>query len=212
MRDDFSVGVKEKLAARVGFHCSNPQCRASTSGPHLDSSKVINIGVAAHICAASPGGRRYDPAQSPEQRRSIDNGIWLCQTCAKLIDSDEATFTPTALRGLKRQAEGEARLRLGKAGSALGRVHQFSEEEIELLIAAAERGEFFIHSAEQTGKWVRAGASDFINYDDPEVAARYLDAFESLWASGLIRHDEGNLYVLSGSGFKVARELRAELQ
>lgn len=48
MRDDFSVGVKEKLAARVGFHCSNPQCRASTSGPHLDSSKVINIGVAAH--------------------------------------------------------------------------------------------------------------------------------------------------------------------
>ena len=67
-----------------------------------------------------------------------------------------------------------------------------------------------ILSSEQTGKWVAVGASDFINLDDREVAARYLEAFDSLYRSGLVRHDEGNLYVLSGSGFKVARELRAE--
>jgi hypothetical protein len=112
MRDDFSAGVKETLAARVGFHCSNPQCRASTSGPHLDSREVINVGVAAHICAASPEGPRYDRNQDQQQQRSIENGIWLCQNCAKLIDSDVVTFTPAILQGLKRQAEAEARLRL----------------------------------------------------------------------------------------------------
>ena len=178
----------------------------------MSSGETINIGVAAHICAASPEGPRYDSAQPQEQRRGIDNAIWLCQTCAKLIDSDAAAFTPAVLQSWKRQAEAEARLRLGKAATALGRVHHFSEEEIELLIAAAERGELFIHSSDQTGKWVRSGASDFINVEDPEVAARYLDAFESLQASGLIRYDEGNLFVLTGRGFKVARELKAEHQ
>jgi hypothetical protein len=65
-------------------------------------------------------------------------------------------------------------------------------------------------SSGQDGKWVAAGASDFINFNDREVGARYLDAFDSIRTSGLIRRGEGNLYVLSGSGFKVARELRVE--
>ncbi len=212
MRDDFQSVVKEKLAARVGFQCSNPQCRASTSGPHLDSGMAINVGVAGHICAASREGPRYDPAQLHEQRRSIDNGIWLCQTCAKLIDSDESRFTAAVLRGWKRQAEAEAGLRLGRVVSASGSVHDFPGEEIELLIAAADRGEFLILSADQAGKWVSVGASDFVNFDEPEVAARYLDAFGSLLASGLVRYDEGNVYVLTGRGFKVARELKAEHQ
>jgi tetratricopeptide (TPR) repeat protein len=210
MRDDFSATVKANLAARVGFLCSNPQCQASTIGPHLESRKTVKVGVAAHICAASPEGPRYDPEQSPEQRRGIDNGIWLCQTCAARIDRDEAMYTPAVLRGWKREAEAQADLRLGKARSALDRPRQFSEQEVELLAAAAEHGEFLIRSSEQAGKCVVVGASEFANPDDPEVAARYLDAFETLRASGLIRYDRGDLYVLTGSGFKVARELRAE--
>lgn len=212
MRDEFSASVKETLAARVGFSCSNPQCSAPTSGPHLGSAKAVNVGVAAHICAASPEGPRYDPVQSQEERRGIDNGIWLCQTCAKLIDSDVAAFTPAVLQGWKRQAEAEARLRLGKATNAAGSSHRFSAEEIELLIAAADRGELLILSSDLTGKWVRVGALDFMNFEDPEVAARYLEAFDFLRAVGVIRYEAGDLYVLTGRGFKVARELKAEHQ
>lgn len=88
MRDDFPMQIKEILAKRVAFHCSNPQCRQSTSGPQQETSGIINIGVAAHITAASDGGPRYDPSITSEQRRTIDNGIWLCQNCTKLVDND----------------------------------------------------------------------------------------------------------------------------
>jgi hypothetical protein len=69
MRDDFTEEVKRILAARVGNACSNPDCRALTSGPQSDSAKALNVGVAAHITAASEGGQRYNPALSSEERR-----------------------------------------------------------------------------------------------------------------------------------------------
>lgn len=80
--------IKNSLAHRVGIKCSNPDCRKPTSGPSDEGNKKhINIGVAAHICAASEGGPRYDAAMSSEARAAFDNGIWLCQSCAKMIDS-----------------------------------------------------------------------------------------------------------------------------
>jgi hypothetical protein len=41
----------------------------------------------------------------PEQRRHHSNGIWLCQTDGKLVDSDAGHFTVTMLREWKAQAE-----------------------------------------------------------------------------------------------------------
>lgn len=93
IRDDFSNDTKDLLARRVGFRCSNPNCRKPTSGPQEDTNKSINVGVAAHITAASPGGKRYNLHLTPEERKSPSNGIWLCQTCAKLIDNDEIRYT-----------------------------------------------------------------------------------------------------------------------
>ena len=105
MRDEFDAKTKETMARRVGFHCSNPQCRQLTSGPQEHSAKAINIGVAAHIAAASPGGPRYDSEMSPKERKSIDNGIWLCQNCAKLIDNDEKRYPSDLLKDWKNQSE-----------------------------------------------------------------------------------------------------------
>jgi hypothetical protein len=65
----------------------------------------VNVGVACHITAASEGGPRYDPALSSAARKSIENGIWLCQTHAKLIDSDTERFTVDVLRGWKQISE-----------------------------------------------------------------------------------------------------------
>jgi hypothetical protein len=105
MRNDFSAVVKEELAKRVAYLCSNPSCRQSTSGPQASSSGTVNIGVAAHITAASPGGPRHDLSMSAEDRSSVENGIWLCQTCAKLIDSDLSRYTLERLREWKSDAE-----------------------------------------------------------------------------------------------------------
>jgi len=87
MRDDFLPPIIEQLARRVGFCCSNPGCQRPTSGPRDDPEKSINIGVAAHITAASKGGPRYDEHLTPAERKSINNGISLCQVCAKLVDN-----------------------------------------------------------------------------------------------------------------------------
>jgi hypothetical protein len=88
MRDDFNSQIKDTLSKRVGLRCSNPNCRVLTSGPNSCEDKVTNIGVAAHIKAASIKWPRYDPSMTPIERSSIRNGIWLCQTCAKLVDND----------------------------------------------------------------------------------------------------------------------------
>ncbi|MCP3994841.1 MAG: hypothetical protein GY722_07230, partial [bacterium] len=95
-RDDFSARTKRDLAARAGYACSFPGCAQPTSGPSAESeSASVNVGEACHIAAAAsgPGARRYDPSMSRAERSSIDNGIWMCRTHAKLIDSDEATYT-----------------------------------------------------------------------------------------------------------------------
>ena len=68
----------------------------------------MNTGIAAHITAASPGGPRYDPAFSSDERREISNAIWLCSNCAKLIDSDIKHYTVELLRHWKSEAEEKA--------------------------------------------------------------------------------------------------------
>jgi hypothetical protein len=117
MSDDFSDIVKRVLASRVGNRCSNPECRALTSGPQDDPGKAINLGVAAHVTAASPGGPRYDPALVSEERSSPLNGVWLCQNCAKLIDNDASRFSVDLLKKWKSVAEAEAKDVLGKTAT-----------------------------------------------------------------------------------------------
>ena len=114
MRDDFPSKAKDSLGRRVGFLCSNPICGMSTVGPHSEPSSATNLGVAAHITAASPNGPRYDASLSEEARRAVDNGIWLCQSCAKLIDSDISRYSVDLLHQWKKHAEKIAGERLNK--------------------------------------------------------------------------------------------------
>jgi len=117
MRDDFSDEVKRTVAARAGYRCSNPRCRKLTSGPKVDPTRALSIGVAAHITAASPNGPRFDESLSAEQRSSIENAIWLCQNCGTLVDRDLDRFRVITLREWKQQAENVAATEL-TAGTA----------------------------------------------------------------------------------------------
>lgn len=103
-RDDFSIEVKRRLAQRAAYQCS--MCGKITIGPSDETSDAVNTtGVAAHIAAASPGGRRYDSSQSVEERSSIGNAIWLCSLHADLIDGDEITYNIQFLKDLKEKHE-----------------------------------------------------------------------------------------------------------
>lgn len=115
MRDDFSQATKDLLANRVGWKCSNPNCRKATRGAGADKSDIINIGVAAHITAASKGGPRYDENMTIQERKSSENGIWLCQSCSKLIDSDVKRYTVAILKKWKELSEQLAVLELEEA-------------------------------------------------------------------------------------------------
>lgn len=108
-RDDFSKDVVRVLQERAGNHCSNPKCRCLTSGPNDAPNKASRIGVAAHVTAAAAGGPRYEPALAPDERRSIGNGIWLCQNCARLIDVDPVSYSIELLLGWRESAEQWAR-------------------------------------------------------------------------------------------------------
>jgi len=116
MRDEFSDEVKRILAARVGYRCSNPNCKKLTSGPGLENERALNIGVAAHITAASPGGPRYDESLNSQQRSSIENAIWLCQNCGALIDRDVERFTINTIRDWKLKAENLAASEIAAGG------------------------------------------------------------------------------------------------
>jgi hypothetical protein len=105
---DFSDSTIDLLAKRVCYLCSRASCRRRTVGPHSSGTKVTLVGEAAHICAASPGGPRYDPSMTDEERRSPENGIWLCATCATEIDKDRARFPVSLLRQWKTAAEEES--------------------------------------------------------------------------------------------------------
>jgi hypothetical protein len=111
---DFPLPVKEALAKRADNRCSFPQCPQATIGPSEEGpDKISNSGDAAHIVAASsgPGARRGNKnGLSPDQLKSIDNGIWMC-TLARLIDRDEVTYTIPMLQLWRRVREQKARLR-----------------------------------------------------------------------------------------------------
>jgi hypothetical protein len=133
MRDEFYQKAKIRLSMKSGMTCSNPNCRIFTGGPDE------NIGVAAHITAASPDGPRYDPVLSVKQRRSYENGIWLCQDCAKLVDNRvyEAQYPITLLRLWRQIAERRASAYVGKTSPFLSDYRPVSKEHGRLLELAS---------------------------------------------------------------------------
>ena len=190
MRDDFSAGTKELLARRVAFACSNPECRQVTSGPQADPTGSVNIGVAAHISAASPGGPRYEEALSPEQRADSSNGIWLCQSCAKLIDNDASRFSRPVLEGWKRAAERSAAVALARGRNSDGSSLSGHAKIERLMPALLEEMREDLRSNPTTREFVVLKRGWVYNSHKPYLSY-YLDEHDDL---------EGKLQVLANLG------------
>ena len=112
-RDNFNAQVIRTLAERSGGRCAI--CRASTWGPSDSRFKSTNVGQAAHITAAAPGGPRYDHNITPQIRSSALNGMWLCGNCHHIIDKNVDDYPVDKLKGIKKKAEADAKAMLGVA-------------------------------------------------------------------------------------------------
>ncbi len=174
-RDDFSTGVKAILAFRAGFRCSKPDCRALTVGPSdVHPRAHISIGMASHITAASSAGPRYDPTLSPEERRSVTNGIWTCRNHGKEIDDNYKRYSVDTLRGWKQHAEIEARAMLGRPITA-----QSLDVTIQVLMNRASDDSLFVSGATN----LPTGTKLWVELCDPQTN-RPLGQVQTLVADG----------------------------
>ena len=133
-RDDFRAPVIRTIAQRAGYRCSNQTCLRPTIGPD-GADETSSIGVAAHITAAAEGGPRYDSTLTTEERASADNGIWLCQTCSRLVDVDVASHSTELLREWKTLAEMRAYLGIRGFSIVASRSFQKLEGKMPALVA-----------------------------------------------------------------------------
>jgi len=120
-RDEFSAKTQRALALRANYRCSFPGCCKPTSGPSDESPEAhVNIGIAAHIHAAAPGGPRYMSEMLPEVRSGVTNGLWLCQTHSKLVDADPVRFPPAVLGKMRADHEDRVRIEMDGAVRSAG--------------------------------------------------------------------------------------------
>lgn len=132
-RHDFTQPTVQRLRDRAGNVCSFPECYVHTHGSAFTGDKAVGIGVACHIKAAAPGGPRYDAEQTKDQRRHLDNGIWMCQTHSRLIDADDSAFSVETLLEWKQRAEARSNSLLNQKS--------FTQKEVN---AAVEEGNISI--------------------------------------------------------------------
>jgi hypothetical protein len=211
--DDFTISVKQILAQRAGFRCSNPKCRKATSGPAVSSpSASVNIGVAAHITAASRGGPRFDETLSSNDRRASENGIWCCQNCGKLIDSDAQGYPVELLYEWKALAEKTA---LNAIESANSGGERFVSPEVRqamqnIMLGALEgHGENFIVVQERDGRMQVTLCGDGYRNDETQRLL-YLEAIKRLTADGLAQHRGGSIHELTHDGMIEAKRLQTQ--
>jgi hypothetical protein len=184
-RDDFDSKTIEALAKRVSYICSNPECRALTICPSdVNVEKYLYIGKAAHITSAAIKGPRYDATLTQEQRQFIENGIFLCATCADMIDKNNgADFSVEQLKQWKSQHESWVRSNLNRSVSSL------------LSTIDGERGIRPIIDICHRGISVTEVEKEKLYFDIPYCSGKSANAYNVRLETGIILH--------TGDGFEV---------
>jgi hypothetical protein len=172
------------------MRCSNPDCRLPTAGPDSNAG-TTNLGVAAHITAASPGGARYDGNLTPVERSGFSNGIWLCQQHAKLIDDDELQYPSTLLREWKETAEHMAALEA--RGYAVRKASPFPDLEKKAPKLVAEMRDD-LQQNPLTREFVLLGRGWLYNPGRTPFFAYYFEEHEQLLAVMTIMEHAGAIY------------------
>lgn len=91
----------KRLFAMSGNRCAFPKCSKAI----VDSATGAITGHVCHIKGAKPGGPRYDPQQSDDERHGFTNLILRCVPHHSIIDSDEESYTVERLIRMKADHE-----------------------------------------------------------------------------------------------------------
>lgn len=164
----------------AGWLCSFPTCRTPTVGATSAGEGEINIGTAAHICAAAPGGPRYDETMLPGERSSTKNGIWMCRDHGKAIDSTDPEFTVERLRKWKRQVEIVSWRRVLR-NETLRKPTVATDMELAAQIRTAAEADLKVFR--QTVKWPSTSVALTLKvngFDDPVTTSGLAGAVTSL--------------------------------
>ncbi len=93
-RLDPSTTTVTKLVLAAAAKCGFPDCKQQLI---VDDQLIADI---CHIQAASPGGERYNPSQTDQERRAYDNLIILCRNHHRVTDNTDI-YTVEKLKGMK---------------------------------------------------------------------------------------------------------------
>lgn len=133
-RVDFDKKTKEIIAARAAYRCSFPECNATLVGPGVEPGSVETIGECAHIYAAGKKGPRCNHNLSENDLKKPENGIYLCRSHHKLIDSNKGKkYPPETLMLYKQMHEHKISEELGHVSYPLLWVKRIIVEESVIL-------------------------------------------------------------------------------
>ncbi|GAB3602504.1 ABC-three component system protein [Microbacterium aureliae] len=106
LRDRVPPAQEKVVIARSGNKCAYPGCALNlTIDPKAGGDRPKATGKVAHIAAASPGGPRYDPQMTSEERGSAENLIYLCGPHHDAVDTQLEYHTRAFLLETKRAHE-----------------------------------------------------------------------------------------------------------
>ena len=94
-----SAKTIKRLFAECGNGCAFPKCNT----PMVDTESGTIVGEICHIKGKSPGGPRYDAAQTERKRHGYDNLLLLCDPHHKIVDDDPIAYTVERLLNMKRE-------------------------------------------------------------------------------------------------------------
>ena len=100
MRKKPSEQTIKKLFAHSGNICAFPNCDEEI----IDKDGNV-IGEICHIEAAERNGPRYNPNQTDDERKAVDNLVLLCGKHNKIIDNDANQYTVDYLKQIKKVHE-----------------------------------------------------------------------------------------------------------
>jgi len=165
--------TQKKLFALSGNRCAFPGC----------DLKFVNdedlVAAVCHIEAASPGGQRFNPKQTDEQRRQLDNLILLCpnhhvftdnvdkypvQTLRDMKEAHEARIEELLSQGDQAPRIAPSKLPKTGGGELVGRA-----EELAWLEGAWESGSTHVVSIVA---WGGVGKTSLVKEWTARLAAR----------------------------------------
>lgn len=168
-RVEFLKPVREAVARKAMYVCSNPTCLRFT-GFVTENGKPHSIAQAAHIApAGSRGPRHDDPVVLPDGTHAHHghegNAIWLCAPCHILVDASPHDHPSDMLLEWKTAHEARmlslTNLDLERALLRLGEVRQYDDVALDLLVWIDGRRFMYHPALTEDPEHVFAGVEQF---------------------------------------------------